>query len=318
MQAEKTFLHSCFPIFNSSTLARKFIYLINPISGTSPKSKLSELIAEKTEEAGLPFEILHTRPNGNYSELKDKIQREGITDVIVCGGDGTISAVVAELSGLDIRFGIVPSGSGNGLAFAAGIPAAPVKALEIIFNGKAGYADGIELNGKFSCMLCGIGFDAQVAHDFAEANTRGLHTYIKLSAINYLKAKPYPFIISYEQTTIHTEAFFLSIANGNQFGNHFTIAPMASLNDGLMDVVIVKKMNKLMLPFSLLNQVTGINPLQNPEEHFDRKNIIYFQTAELKITNPSLAPLHIDGDPAATSGEFLVKIKPQAFKLLQP
>lgn len=299
-------------------MKRKFIYLINPISGTSQKTRLVNTLDKKTTEAGISFEITHTNPEKDYSLLIEKIQQEGITDVIICGGDGTISAVTDALAGIEVNFGIIPAGSGNGLAFAAGIPATTARALEIIFKGKAEYIDGLLLNGKFSSMLCGIGFDAQVAHDFASANTRGLQTYVKLSAINYLKAQPYPFTVEFGQTKIQTEAFFLSIANGNQFGNHFTIAPMASLNDGLMDIVIVKKMNKLMLPFSLLNQVTGINPLLNQQEHFDKKNIIYLQTSEVKISNPSLAPLHIDGDPAETAEELIISIKPRAFKLLQP
>ncbi len=90
-------------------------------------------------------------------------------------------------------------------------------------------------------MLCGIGFDAQVAHEFAKQKRRGLQTYIKVALINFFKAQPYRFEIRLKDKTIHTQAFFLSIANGNQFGNNFTIAPQASMNDGLLDLVIVKK-----------------------------------------------------------------------------
>jgi diacylglycerol kinase (ATP) len=297
---------------------RKIIYLINPVSGTKEKSALKQIIAKKTKERNVFFEILPTSKTGNYEHLRDKIIHEKITDVVTCGGDGTISAVAAALMDLDINFGIIPMGSGNGLALAAKIPPAPVKALENVFDGKPSKVDGLYINDQFSCMLCGIGFDAQVAHDFAKEKKRGLQTYIKVSAINFFKARPYSFTIESKEKSFDTEAFFISIANSNQFGNNFTIAPQASLKDGLMDIVIVKKMNKFMLPFSILGQVTGINALQQIDDHINRRNIIYFQTKQLKIHNPHEAPLHIDGDPVSTSSSFDIRIKPKAFRLIQP
>jgi YegS/Rv2252/BmrU family lipid kinase len=261
---------------------------------------------------------MDTDRHGDYTALRNKIVTEGITDVIICGGDGTVNAVAAQLKGIDVYIGIIPMGSGNGLALAAGISTAPSKALEIIFRGRYSEVDGFYINNRFSCMLCGIGFDAQVAHDFAKQKRRGLQTYIKVSAINYFKALPYPFVIQSVETRLSEEAFFVCIANSNQFGNNFTIAPKASLNDGLLDIVIVKKMSKLMMPFSILSQATGINALQRITDHFGRKNIIYFQTSELTVQNPSLAPLHIDGDPVDTSPELHVKVLRNAFKLLHP
>ena len=101
-------------------MSRKIIYLINPISGTKGKSELKELIKRKTKEAGIAFEIMDT-------------------EVVVCGGDGTVSAVAAALLSIEINIGIIPMGSGNGLALAANIPSAPAKALDIIFNGKPSF-----------------------------------------------------------------------------------------------------------------------------------------------------------------------------------
>jgi diacylglycerol kinase (ATP) len=299
-------------------MQRKIIYLINPISGTKEKSALQQIIAKKTSERNVSFEILATSKSGNYDHLRDKIIDEQISDVVTCGGDGTISSVAASLMDLDINFGIIPMGSGNGLALAAKIPTSPVRALEIVFEGKPSRVDGLYINDQFSCMLCGIGFDAQVAHDFSKEKKRGFQTYMKVSAINFFKARPYPFTIESKEKSFDIEAFFISIANGNQFGNNFTIAPQASLKDGLMDIVIVKKMNKFMLPFSILGQVTGINALQQIDDHINRRNIIYFQTKHLTIHNTEQAPLHIDGDPVSTSSSFNIRIKPKAFRLIQP
>ena len=299
-------------------MSRKIIYLINPISGTRKKDPLLRMIREKTAARGIPFEILSTNKEGDYAWLEKKIAKESVTDVVVCGGDGSISSVAGALLHCDVRFGVVPMGSGNGLALAAGIPVQHSRSLDIVFDGTDRKVDGFYINDRFSCMLCGIGFDAQVAHDFARSPKRGLQNYIRLSAINFFKAKPFPFVLESSSGMIETDAFFLSIANSNQFGNNFTIAPAASLHDGLLDIVIVKKMNKLMLPFSILAQITGINAMQDISDHIDKRNIFYFQTNRLTIRNPGMAPLHIDGDPAATSKVFEIAIKPEAFRLIHP
>ena len=299
-------------------MSRKIIYLINPISGTRSKEPLLRMIKQRTTARGIPFEILPTNKDGDYSALKEKIKQDSITDVIVCGGDGTVSMIAGALLDLDIRFGVVPMGSGNGLALAAKIPVQHSRSLDIIFDAPDKRVDGFFINNRFSCMLCGIGFDAQVAHDFANSPKRGLQNYIRLSAINFFKAVPYSFTIESSDQKIETEAFLLAIANSNQFGNNFTIAPQASLDDGLLDIVIIKKMNKLMLPLSILGQVTGINAVQDISEYIEEKNIMYFQSDSLKISNPGLAPLHIDGDPAETNSEFKITIRPKAFRLIQP
>lgn len=291
-------------------MQRRIIYLINPISGTQQKNKLEEDIRRITTAKKIPFEIIHTNAGGDYAFLKEKIVNEKITDVVVCGGDGTISSIGGALIGIEVNTGIIPMGSGNGLALCAGIPKNTRKALDIIFKGSASYIDGFYINKRFSCMLSGIGLDAAVAHEFAQQKKRGLKTYVRLSARHFFSAKPFRFEISNAKNHIETEAFFISVANSNQFGNNFKIAPRAILSDGLLDIVIVKKMNKLRLLFSVLYQVTGFNKR--------KKDIIQFQTRELTIHNPSLAPLHIDGDPVETTERFDIKVVPEAIKLIVP
>jgi diacylglycerol kinase (ATP) len=299
-------------------MTRKMIYLINPISGTGTKAPVKDLIIRKTRAEGIHFEILPSKADGSYDHLQQVIQKDAITDVVICGGDGTVNAVVDALQGVPVNIGIIPLGSGNGLAFAAKIPKQPGRALDLIFKGGAYPTDAFYINEKFSCMLCGIGFDAQVAHEFAKQKTRGLRTYIRISTILFFKAKPYPFELKMKDRILKTDAYFISIANSNQFGNNFTIAPRASLSDGLLDIVIVKKMNKISLPFSLLLQVTGKNKPRSGIDYGDQKNIIYLQTDKISIRNPGLAPLHIDGDPTDTSSEFKIRVIKNCFKLIQP
>ena len=297
---------------------RKIVYLINPISGTSQKEGIKKLIERETTAQGIPFEMVPTQADGDYDLLKDRIIREAFTDIVIVGGDGTVNQVTNAFRDLGIRFGIIPVGSGNGLARAAGISTKSPQALALIFTGGTKKVDAFLINNQYSCMLSGIGFDAQVAQDFATRTTRGLMTYTQQSILHFFKAHPYQFEIVINNFTLFTEAFFISVANGNQFGNNFTIAPKANLNDGLLDIVIVQKMNKAKLPFVMLKHLRGDNKLQQLVEDMSQKNIIYFQTPNLIIRNLKLAPLHIDGEPKETAEEFSIEILKDCFELISP
>lgn len=301
-----------------TTAKRKIIYLVNPISGTSKKDLLLKNIEAVCKQQEIAYEIEATNPAGDYDFLRDRIISENITDIVIIGGDGTVNQVIGALHNEPVRFGIIPYGSGNGLAFAANIPKKPKKALELVLAGTAKPVDAFTINDRFSCMLSGLGFDAQVAHDFASKASRGLFTYTQQSLLNYFKAQPYQFEIILENFSFFTDSFFISIANGNQFGNNFTIAPNANLGDGMLDIVIVQKMNKAKLPFAILRQIRGNNKLQELVDDISQKNILYFQTPSLTIKNLKLAPLHIDGEPVETQEELNIKILPNCFKLIQP
>jgi diacylglycerol kinase (ATP) len=297
-------------------MRRKIIYLINPISGTRGKSSLKELVISKTKERKIPFEVLPTMIDGDYRFLRSKIKDDGITDIIVCGGDGSVNAAVHSLADTPVNFGIVPMGSGNGLAYAAGIPRNSSKALDIVFDGIARPTDAFLVNNQFACMLCGLGFDAKVAHEFADQPKRGLATYASLTTRNFFSAKAYPFKIKANGLEFSTDAFFISVANSNQFGNNFTIAPQAILSDGMLDVVVVKKVAKPLLLITVLKQVMA-GKIKRVENSL-RSPVIYFQTEELIIENTAEAPLHIDGEPRETLKHLAIKVLPHYFRLIHP
>jgi YegS/Rv2252/BmrU family lipid kinase len=297
---------------------RKINFLVNPISGNTKKDEILRLVHTEMQGKEIPFEFIFTNATGEYDFLEDKIDNEDITDIVIIGGDGTVNQVVGALRNTKVRFGIIPVGSGNGLALAAGIPKKPIDAIQLILKGEAKFIDAFLINQQFSCMLSGVGFDAQVAHDFANKASRGLITYTQQSLINYFKAHPYQFEIKVDNFSFFTDAYFISIANSNQFGNNFTIAPKASLNDGLLDIVVVQKMNKAKMPFAVLKQIRGNNKLTELVENISTNNILYFQTNALTIKNNKHAPFHIDGEPRETASEFNIEIIPNCFELIQP
>jgi diacylglycerol kinase (ATP) len=296
-------------------MQRRILFLLNPRAGVQKGKSLNELIERRCTEAGILFEINATSANSNYEWLCQKILTDKITDVVICGGDGTISAVAASICNLNVNIGIIPRGSGNGLAFAAGISKNPEKAFDVILKGNSLFVDAFTINNQFSCMLSGIGFDAKVAHDFDRQTKRGLWKYIQLTAKNLLAIKTYPFIIQSQAATIQTNAYFISIANSNQFGNHFTIAPKASLSDGLLDIVVVEKTNFALLPIRILWHIRfGTFTKKNQ----NTSGIHYFQTDTVQIQNPNKAPFHIDGDGKPTAELFNIKVIPNAYRLLVP
>jgi diacylglycerol kinase (ATP) len=299
-------------------MSRKILFFINPISGVKSKFNLEETIVAKCEEKSISFEILFTSNDGNYDFLHNRIKDENVTDIAICGGDGSIAPIVSAVLNLPVNIGIVPLGSGNGLARTAGIPKSIDKAIDVILEGNSTYTDVFLINNKLSTHVCGLGFDAKVAHDFSKQKTRGLNSYTKLTLKNFFAAKTYPFIIEAENTEFNVNAFLICIANSNQFGNNFKIAPQASICDGLLDIVVLKETTKPQIVISFIKQLISGKIKSLSENDFHKKNILYFQTKKIKLKNPKLAPLHIDGDPEETFKEISIEILPAAYKLIHP
>ncbi len=297
---------------------RHIIYIVNPISGTGNKGMVEQFIESRTKAAGISFSIYPSVASGDYSFLHQTIEEEKCTDVVIAAGDGTINGVINSLRNLDLQFGILPCGSGNGLAFGAHLPKNMTKALAIIFKGQSAWTDAFQVNDHFGCMICGLGLDAKVAHDFANDPARGLKTYIKKTIANFFAARPYSFEIITPEEKIITEAFFVSVANSNQFGNNFTIAPQAKLSDGLLDIVIVTRQSKISALVETIKQLGGFNTLIQKKIGDSNAAVLYFQTDSLKILNPASAPLHIDGDPVETAEVMDISIIKNCFRLIYP
>ena len=299
-------------------MQKRFLYIINPISGRKNKQTLEELIKSKTDAAKILFEIFPSVASGDYSFLDETIKTGAFTHIVIAGGDGTVNQAVNSLKKHRLPFAIIPCGSGNGLAFSAGIPKNIDGALQIAFAGHSEWADAFIVNDHFACMLCGLGFDAQVAHDFALDKNRGLITYVKKIISNFFTATPYPFELKLNDNILQLDAYFISVANSNQYGNNFTIAPKASLTDGLLDIVIVTQQTKLNLLLNTVIQVTGFNQLQKTENINKDTSVVYFQTSNIQIVNRGLAPLHVDGDPVESVEMIDIKIEPKSFQLVFP
>ena len=299
-------------------MSRKILFFINPVSGIKNKLQIEKKIIKKCGEKNIDFEILFTSANGDYDFLRKKIEKEVITDIVICGGDGSLRAIISSVLNTKINIGLLPLGSGNGLAKTACISSSTDKAFKIIFNGKASCVDAFIINNKLSCHVSGLGFDAHVAQAFSVQKRRGLSSYTKQVIKNFFSAKTYSFTIESDGEIFNVEAFLICIANSNQFGNNLKIAPEASLSDGLLDIVVLKKTTKPQIVLRFAKQILFGKIKSIKASDFHQNNILYFQTNKIKIKNPQLAPFHIDGDPVATSDEFSIEILPSAYRLIQP
>ena len=294
---------------------RKLLFLLNPISGGKKTASLPQKIENFFNHYTIPFFIEQTPADDNYASLKRLIQHENITDIIICGGDGTINAVINHLREDHLRFGIIPCGSGNGLALACKIPLNPKKALQVIIEGKTIMADAVKVNERLSSMVFGIGLDGKVSRDFNQSKTRGffLYAWLTLKNISRLQHSRYRLLINEREYTI--DAHMICLATGNQFGNRFTIAPKASVDDGLMDVVIVKKMSITAFVFRVLTHLIYGKPNASFQEH---QPVIYFQTKSISILSDEKTSAHYDGDTCVVHENWEASVLPGAYRLIVP
>jgi diacylglycerol kinase (ATP) len=218
---------------------RKLLFVINPVSGIGRQKTVENLIGATFPAAGITAEIAYTSYAGHAKEIA-AISAADYFAVIAVGGDGTVNEVAAGLAGTDCCLGVVPAGSGNGFARHIGMSMYPAKAVASLAAPIIQRADAAEFCGKLFVNVCGIGFDAEVAHLFSKLGHRGLisYAYSALSAITKYRPKTYSIVADGKE--LERKAFCISFANSPQFGNNAYISPSASLTDGLIDVCIIK------------------------------------------------------------------------------
>ena len=268
-------------------------FIINIKSGSKSTSSKAQLIQKlnKIENSSLHF----TEYSGHGGELAKLAIGQQATKIIVVGGDGTINEVASELIHTQMPLGIIPIGSGNGLARHLNIPMDFKSALNMALQGENKVIDSLTWNSKPFFCTAGIGFDAYVAEEFSKTQHRGFWNYIKSTLRSSLTYVPIEIEINNQMEYV----FSLSIANANQFGNNAYISPLSNIQDALFEVVKVSPLQiveKAQLGIRLFLKTIQSHPKVaikslNIFEFSIKKGICY----------------HIDGE-SLISGETLVKI----------
>ena len=283
-------------------------FIINPISGTQSKHEIPDLIDRMMDKERFECKVCITEYAGHAAELAKACAAQGDDIVVAVGGDGTVNEVARSLVHTKTALGIIPCGSGNGLARHLCIPMDIRKALDIINQAQIVDFDyGVINDLPFFCT-CGMGFDAFISLKFAEAGKRGPITYVENVLKEGLKYKPETYEIIDDNGTTKYKAFLIACANASQYGNNAYIAPGATMKDGKMDVIIMEPFDALEAPqiaADLFMKTLGNN-----------SKIKTFRTKNLHITRKQPGAIHYDGDPIMTDAEIDVHMEPQGIKIL--
>ena len=281
---------------------RKYItFIVNPISGTGNKAEIPDLIAELLDEEQFSYDIRETEYRGHAAEIAHQCVDDGIDIVVAVGGDGTVNEVARSLTHTNTALGIIPCGSGNGLARHLCIPINVRKAIQVINQCQIESFDyGVINDLPFFCT-CGMGFDAFISLKFAQAGKRGPVTYVENVLKEGLKYKPETYEIIDDSGTNSYNAFLIACANASQYGNNAYIAPGATMKDGLMDVIVMEPFDALEAPqiaADLFMKTLGNN-----------SKIKTFRTSQLTIHRKKPGAIHYDGDPIMTGMDIDVHIE---------
>lgn len=289
---------------------RKILAVINPISGTSNKEFMPETIARCIDTGKFEVVVRFTQHASHATLLTEEAIKEGFYGVIAVGGDGTINEVAAALRDSSTALGIIPCGSGNGLARHLGIPMNVEKALEIINLDNIEALDYCTANDRPFFCTCGVGFDAHVSQKFAEARKRGPLSYIQKTLVEYLKYRCKTYSIEMNDRVVTEKAFVIACGNASQYGNNAFITPRASMHDGLIDVTVIH-------PFTPLD--TAVLGVLLFTRHIDQDtNINTFRTSELTIHRPKPDVMHIDGEPIMMDADIHIKCHKAGIKIFLP
>ena len=287
---------------------KKIVFIINPISGTHSKDEIPALIESRLDHDKFDYEVQLTGYAGHATEIAKACADRKVDTVVAVGGDGTVNEVARALTHTQTALGILPCGSGNGLARHLCIPMDTKKAIDIINADHMEVFDyGVINDLPFFCT-CGMGFDAFISLKFAEAGKRGPITYVENVLKEGLKYQPETYEVEADDGAHRYKAFLIACANASQYGNNAYIAPHASMSDGLLDVT-------LMEPFSLLGAAKIA--VQLFKKTITRNcHVRSFRCSQLHIKRSAPGAIHFDGDPREAGEEIDVRIVSKGIRVV--
>jgi YegS/Rv2252/BmrU family lipid kinase len=290
--------------------------IVNPIAGVrSPLGRTRERAEQAATLAaahGLEVEVFVTECRGHAHDLAVAAISRGVTKVLAWGGDGTVNEVASALAFQPAALGVIPAGSGNGLARELGIPLTPEGAFEATIRSVPCRIDAGELDGRLFANVAGVGLDAHVAHRFAAVQRarRGLRRYIRIVAGSLFTYRPVSYTVVTDGASMQVEALIAAIANGRQYGNGAQIAPAAKLDDGLLDVVTIRARSPLAALLQVPRLMTG-RIAQVP-------GVTIRRAARVEIAADQALPYHVDGEPFLGGTTLVARVRPGALQVLAP
>ena len=286
------------------------LLIINPISGTRSKKGLTTIVRNHLKPLGINISVEETKSGGDAFHLASEAVAKGYEMVISAGGDGTVNEVANALAFSECTLGILPFGSGNGLARSLGIPQDTFAALKVIEAGKTMKCDrGIVNSHPFYCTF-GIGFDAAVSEKFASMKKRGRITYIRSAFREFLNYRSQAYAIIIDGKVITEKALLIAVCNAPQYGNNAFIGPKAKLTDGMLDVTVVHADNPFNTLMMSMDMFTGM---------LDKnRGIGTFRVPSITIVRIESGPVHLDGEPMQMGKKLDISCQKGALKVFAP
>lgn len=286
------------------------LFIINPISGGRGKLRIPDFIDQYLDKEKFNPNFVFSEYVGHAGELADEAATKNFDVIVAAGGDGTINEVASKVLKHKKILGILPLGSGNGLARFLRISKNLRYALSLINTFKVDEIDTAEFNNKCFFNLAGMGFDAHLSSVFSKDKKRGLSGYVKLGFKEVFNYKAQTYLLNIDGVAYTRKAFAISIANSSQYGNDVYISPNASVKDGLLDVCIIKPFPIIKLP------LLGYVMLRGKAETSDMIEII--KGKNIKITREKAGAVHVDGEPLQMGTEIEAVVNPLSLKVIVP
>ena len=286
------------------------LFIVNPKAGITMKNKLfMRLLAGHYLDADrYKPEIQFTKYANHATELAKEAVEKGIPTIVAVGGDGTINEVASALVNSKVTLGILPTGSGNGLAHYLKIPMNLIKALRVINKGNSRLIDTVHINQRLCTSISGIGFDATVADKFASSGVRGLLSYMRIILQEFRTYQPLEYKMNIDGKKIKRTALMISFANSDQFGFHSRIAPQARIDDGWMDICVVRK--------PTLSKVLFIAPRVFFGTIGKTGYVEYFKAREVLLDNTAGSKINIDGEAVTMEENAKIRVNPLSLRVI--
>jgi YegS/Rv2252/BmrU family lipid kinase len=290
--------------------SKKVFFIINKFSGGLYHARLEGRIIDECRTLGYDASLQFTKHRGHATELAQQAVAERYNQVFAVGGDGTVNEVARGLVHTGIPMGIIPKGSGNGLARHLGLPMSIPQAVAVMKALQQVNIDTFLVNGHLGVNVAGVGFDGHVAGMFGTKSKRGLWGYAQLVLREYVRFSEFGVTLIYNGTTENDTAFTVAFANSSQFGNNAKIAPRASVCDGYLEVCRARKIPLPSLPAFLWRLFNG----QLHTSQFVHSR----QLRDLQVRLPVATPYHVDGEPFAPEQQFHIQVQPASLAVLVP
>ena len=288
---------------------KKVFFIVNKYSGTGLRADFEQMIADACKVHHAKYAIEYTLGREHATQLASEAGAAGFQKIVAVGGDGTVNEVAQALVSSPLTMGIIPKGSGNGLARHLGISVRIDQALHCVFTGKMMAMDTFRINGKLSLNVSGIGFDGYVANLFDIEGQRGLQGYTKLVLNEYMQFREFEAALKIDDRVMERKAFVIAIANSSQYGNNAKIAPTASVCDQLLNISILKKFPPYRLDFIYSFFSGAIDQSAYCES-------LQIRNASIRLKEPM--DYHVDGEPAGKAGKFTIELLPASLQILAP